>query len=186
MAKENQKQLNGEQINKLLLSLKTRFEKNMPRHTGLEWAKVQNRIEANAEKQWSLYQMEETGGEPDVVAYDENTGEYLFYDCAAESPSGRRSFCYDREALDARKEFKPEDSAMEAAAAMGIKLLDEKEYRYLQQLGHFDAKTSSWIITPPEVRKLGGAQFADYRYGKVFVYHNGASSYYAARGFRGC
>ena len=169
----------------LLLILKTRFEKNMPRHQGLDWANVQAKIEANPEKLWSLNEMEETGGEPDVVGQDSKTGEYLFYDCAAESPKGRRSVCYDHEALESRKEYKPGNSAVGMAADMGITLLTEEEYRDLQSLGHFDSKTSSWLATPPEIRKLGGAIFGDYRFGRVFVYHNGAESYYAARGFRG-
>ena len=169
----------------LLLILKTRFEKNMPRHQGLDWANVQAKIEANPEKLWSLNEMEETGGEPDVVGQDSKTGEYLFYDCAAESPKGRRSVCYDHEALESRKEYKPGHSAVGMAADMGITLLTEEEYRTLQSLGHFDSKTSSWLATPPEIRKLGGAIFGDYRFGRVFVYHNGAESYYAARGFRG-
>jgi hypothetical protein len=169
----------------LLLLLKTRFEKNMPRHQGLDWAKIQAKIEANPEKLWSLNEMEETGGEPDVVGHDTKTGEYLFYDCAAESPKGRRSVCYDHEALESRKEYKPGNSAVGMAADMGITLLTEEEYRDLQSLGHFDSKTSSWLLTPPEIRKLGGAIFGDYRFGRVFVYHNGAESYYAARGFRG-
>ena len=169
----------------LLLILKTRFEKNMPRHQGLDWANVQAKIEANPEKLWSLNEMEETGGEPDVVGHDTKTGEYLFYDCVTESPKGRRSVCYDHEALESRKEYKPGNSAVGMAADMGITLLTEEEYRTLQSLGHFDSKTSSWLATPPEIRKLGGAIFGDYRFGRVFVYHNGAESYYAARGFRG-
>jgi hypothetical protein len=169
----------------LLAVLKARFEKNMGRHKGIEWVKVQVRLEANAEKLWSLSEMESTGGEPDVVGHDKKTDEYIFYDCSAESPKGRRSFCYDRKALDARKEHKPKDSAMDAAAAMGIELLTEEQYRQLQQLGEFDTKTSSWIITPPDIRRLGGAIFGDRRYNTVFIYHNGADSYYAARGFRG-
>jgi hypothetical protein len=169
----------------LLLILKTRFEKNMPRHQGLDWANVQAKIEANPEKLWSLNEMEETGGEPDVVGHDIKTGEYLFYDCAAESPKGRRSVCYDHEALESRKEYKPGNSAAGMAEEIGIELLSEAEYRELQSLGHFDSKTSSWLATPPEIRKLGGAIFGDYRFGRVFVYHNGAESYYAARGFRG-
>jgi hypothetical protein len=169
----------------LLKVLKSRFEKHMNRHKGIEWADVQARLDANSEKLWSLQEMEASGGEPDVVGQDKRTGEYLFYDCAAESPKGRRSLCYDREALDSRKEFKPENSAVEMAAAMGIELLTEAQYRELQQLGKFDMKTSSWIQTPSAIRKLGGAIFADFRYDHVFIYHNGASSYYAARGFRG-
>ncbi|HET8635245.1 MAG TPA: DUF4256 domain-containing protein [Acidobacteriaceae bacterium] len=165
--------------------LKARFEKNKNRHKGLEWAKVRARLEANPEKLWSLSEMEKTGGEPDVVGLDKKTGEYIFYDCSAESPKGRRSVCYDREALDARKEFKPKNSAVEMAAEMGIELLTEEQYRELQQLGKFDTKTSSWVRTPPAIRKLGGAVFCDRRYDTVFLYHNGAESYYAARGFRG-
>jgi hypothetical protein len=169
----------------LLKTLKTRFEKNMNRHPGLEWARVQTRLEADPEKLRSLEAMEETGGEPDVVGHDEGTGEYTFYDCAAESPKGRRSLCYDREALQARKEHPPQGSALDMAADMGIALLTEAEYRELQKLGEFDAKTSSWVQTPPAIRRLGGALFCDRRYDTVFVYHNGAQSYYAARGFRG-
>jgi hypothetical protein len=165
--------------------LKARFEKNRNRHNGLEWAKVQARLEANTEKLWSLDEMELTGGEPDVVAQDKETGEYIFYDCSAESPKGRRSLCYDHEALDARKEFKPENTAVDMAADMGIELLSEEEYRQLQNLGKFDLKTSSWVKTPGSIRKLGGALFCDRRYDTVFVFHNGADSYYAARGFRG-
>ncbi len=169
----------------LLLLLRGRFEKNIQRHMGLVWAKVQARLEANASKLWSLNQMETTGGEPDVVGYDKKTGEYIFYDCASESPAGRRSICYDPEALEARKENKPKNSALGMAAEMGIEILTEENYRELQLLGKFDTKTSSWIKTPAEIRKLGGAIFADWRYGQVFVYHNGAESYYAARAFRG-
>jgi hypothetical protein len=169
----------------LLRTLKARFEKNMGRHKGLEWAKVKAKLEAHTEKLWSLNEMERSGGEPDVVGHDKKTGEYIFYDCSAESPKGRRSVCYDREALESRKEHKPKNSAMDMAAAMGIELLTEEHYRKLQELGHFDTKTSSWVKTPSDIRKLGGAIFADYRYGNVFVYHNGAESYYAARGFRG-
>ncbi len=179
------KKLAPGQGDELLSTLKTRFEKNMDRHAGLEWANVQARLKTNPGKLWSLHEMERTGGEPDVAGQDKKTGEYLFYDCAAESPKGRRSLCYDRKALDSRKEHKPADSAMDMAAAMGIELMNEEQYRALQKLGKFDTKTSSWIITPPDIRKLGGALFADYRYGTVFVYHNGAESYYAARGFRG-
>lgn len=168
----------------LLSTLKARFEKNMNRHEGLEWANVQTRLEADPGKLWSLDEMELTGGEPDVVGHDEKTGEYIFFDCSAESPK-RRSLCYDREALDARKEFKPENSAVDMAAAMGIELLSEEEYRELQRLGKFDLKTSSWVKTPANIRKLGGALFCDRRYDTVFLYHNGAESYYAARGFRG-
>jgi len=165
--------------------LKARFEKNMHRHRGLDWSSVQARLEAHPDKLWSLNEMERTGGEPDVVGYDSETGEYLFYDCSPESPGGRRSLCYDREAREARKEHKPQSSALEMAAAMGIELLTEEEYRKLQELGEFDTKTSSWVMTPPEIRALGGALFCDRRYNHVFTYHNGAESYYAARGFRG-
>lgn len=182
---ENKKDLSPEQRQSLLGTLKGRFEKNMHRHKGLDWLKVQAKLEANPKKLWSLHAMESTGGEPDVVGQDEKTGEYLFYDCSAESPNGRRSFCYDHQALEARKEHKPEDSAMEMAADMGIELLTEAQYRALQQLGNFDTKTSSWLKTPDDIRKLGGAIFADFRFGHVFVYHNGAQSYYGGRGFRG-
>jgi len=181
----NKKKLPAELQQELLSVLKTRFEKNSQRHKGLDWAKVQTRLEANPGKLWSLDEMENTGGEPDVVGFDKKTGEYIFYDCAAESPAGRRSVCYDHEALEKRKENKPKNSAMGMAADMGIELLTEEQYRELQQLGKIDTKTSSWIVTPPAIRKLGGALFADYRYGTIFVYHNGAESYYAARGFRG-
>jgi Protein of unknown function (DUF4256) len=177
--------LSPEQREELLNTLKARFEKNMKRHKGLEWTKVQAKLEANAEKLWSLNEMERTGGEPDVVGQDKKTGEYLFYDCSAESPKGRRSVCYDREALDARKEHKPKDSAVGMAATMGIELLTEDQYRELQKLGEFDMKTSSWVKTPSDIRELGGALFCDRRYGHIFTYHNGAESYYAARGFRG-
>lgn len=177
--------LSAEQSADLLDTLKARFEKNKNRHEGVEWAKVQQRLVANPKKLWSLNKMERTGGEPDVVGYDTKTGEYLFYDCSTESPKGRRSLCYDREALDARKEFKPENSVIDMAAAMGIELLTEEQYRGLQQLGNFDTKTSSWVKTPVDIRKLGGAVFCDRRYNTVFLYHNGAESYYAARGFRG-
>ena len=183
--KSNKKELSPEQREELLRALKARFEKNMNRHKGLEWAKVQAKLEANAEKLWSLNEMERTGGEPDVVGHDKKTGEYIFYDCSAESPKGRRSLCYDREALDSRKEHKPKNSAMDMAAAMGIELLTEEQYRELQKLGEFDTKTSSWVKTPSDIRKLGGAIFCDRRFGPVFVYHNGAESYYAGRGFRG-
>ena len=176
----------------LLSALKTRFEKNMIRHKGLEWAKVQAKLEANADKLWSLNEMEKTGGEPDVVGHDKKTtttagqaDEYIFYDCSEESPKGRRSVCYDQEALESRKEHKPKDSAINMAAAMGIEILTEEQYRELQKLGNFDTKTSSWLKTPPDIRKLGGAIYGDYRYGHVFVGHNGAESYYAARAFRG-
>ena len=180
----NKKALSPEQRETLSRTLKTRFETNMTRHAGLEWANVQARLEANPEKLWSLYEMESSGGEPDVVSYEQNTGEYVFYDCSAESPKGRRSLCYDREALESRKEHKPKDTAIDVAAALGTELLTEAQYRELQQLGAFDLKTSSWLATPADIRKLGGAIFADRRYGHVFVYHNGAESYYAARGFR--
>jgi hypothetical protein len=179
------KKLLLEQHKELLGVLKTRFEKNMNRHQGLEWTKVQTKLEAKSEKLWSLGEMETTGGEPDVVGFDKKTGEYIFYDCSLESPKDRRSLCYDRQALDSRKENKPKNNAMDMAAAMGIELLSEEEYRKLQQLGQFDTKTSSWLNTPSEIRKLGGAIFADYRFGRVFVYHNGAESYYAGRAFRG-
>src|SRR5438132_7340901 len=184
-ASKGKKELSQKQREELLSTLKARFEKNMNRHQGLEWAKVQAKLEANAEKLWPLNEMESTGGEPDVVGQDQKTGEYIFYDCSAQSPKGRRSLCYDREALESRKEHKPENNAIDMAAAMGIELLTEEQYRELQKLGNFDTKTSSWITTPSEIRKLGGAIFCDRRYGKVFVYHNGAESYYAARGFRG-
>jgi len=179
------KELSTEQREGLLKALKARFEKNMNRHEGLEWAIVQAKLEANAEKLWSLHEMESTGGEPDVVGQDNKTGEYIFYDCSAESPKGRRSICYDRAALEARKEHKPHNNAVEMAADMGIELLTEEQYRELQQLGNFDLKTSSWVVTPANIRKLGGALFCDRRYDTVFVYHNGADSYYGARGFRG-
>ena len=177
--------LSKKQREELLRALQARFEKNVIRHHGLEWAKVQAKLEANAEKLWSLNEMERTGGEPDVVGHDKKTGEYIFYDCSAESPKGRRSICYDREALESRKEHKPEDNAMDMAAAIGVELLTEQQYRELQKLGSFDTKTSSWVKTPSEIRKLGGALFCDRRYNTVFVYHNGAESYYAARAFRG-
>lgn len=183
--KTNQKELSSEQREELLKVLKARFEQNKERHKGLEWTKVQAKLEVNPEKLWSLYEMERTGGEPDVVGRDEKTGEYIFYDCSAESPKGRRSVCYDREGLDSRKEHKPENNAIDMAAAMGIELLTEEQYRDLQQLGNYDTKTSSWVQTPAAIRKLGGALFAEYRYGHVFVYHNSAPSYYAVRGFRG-
>ncbi|MGO4291745.1 DUF4256 domain-containing protein [Chitinophaga sp. RAB17] len=183
--KSNKKKLSPEQSQGLLNVLKTRFEKNTNRHKGIDWSKVQAKLEAHPEKLWSLDEMEITGGEPDVVGYDKKTDEYIFYDCSAESPKGRRSVCYDHEALESRKEHKPENSAIQMAADMGIELLTEAQYQELQQLGKFDTKTSSWIITPPAIRKLGGALFSDRRYDHVFVYHNGAESYYAARGFRG-
>ena len=178
-------ELSGAQRDELLKALKDRFEKQMNRHEGLEWAKVQARLEAKTEKLWSLNEMERTGGEPDVVGYDDETGEYVFYDCSAQSPKGRRSLCYDREALEARKNNKPENSATEMASAMGIELLTETQYRELQKLGEFDTTTSSWVKTPSDIRTLGGALYCDRRYDHVFVYHNGADSYYAARGFRG-
>lgn len=177
--------LSTEEREELLRVLKARFEKNMNRHEGLELAKVQAKLDANTEKLWSLGEMERTGGEPDVIGLDKMTGEYIFYDCSEESPKGRRSLCYDHEALESRKENRPKNNVIDMAAAMGIALLTEEEYRDLQKLGKFDTKTSSWIKTPDDIRKLGGAIFADFRYGKVFVYHNGAESYYAARGFRG-
>jgi hypothetical protein len=183
--KSNKKELSPEQRKELLGELQARFEKNMNRHKSLEWPQVQAKLEANPEKLWSINEMERTGGEPDVVGHDEKTGEYIFYDCSVESPKGRRSFCYDSEALASRKENKPKDNAMAAAAAMGVELLTEEEYRELQKLGTFDTKTSSWVKTPSNVRKLGGAFFCDRRFDTVFVYHNGAESYYAARAFRG-
>jgi hypothetical protein len=183
--KSNKKKLSAEQHEELLNTLKARFEKNMNRHKGIEWTKVQAKLEANTEKLRSLDEMEITGGEPDVVGYDKKTDEYIFYDCSAESPKGRRSVCYDHEALEARKEHKPENSAVEMAGDMGIELLTEEQYRELQKLGNFDLKTSSWVKTPPDIRKLGGAIFCDRRYDTVFLYHNGAESYYAARGVRG-
>jgi len=181
----NNRELSLEQREQLLRTLEARFEKNMNRHQGLEWAKVQAKLEANAELLWSLNEMERTGGEPDIVGHDKQTGEYCFYDCSAESPKGRRSLCYDHEALESRKENKPKDNAIGMAAAIGIELLTEEQYRELQKLGNFDAKTSSWVKTPSAIRKLGGALFCDRRFDTVFVYHNGAESYYAARGFRG-
>jgi len=181
----NKKELSPEKREELLRGLKARFEKNMNRHKDLEWAKIRAKLETSTEKLWSLNEMERTGGEPDVVGHDKKTGEYIFYDCSAESPKGRRSICYDREALESRKEHKPEDNAMGMAAAMGIELLTEEQYRELQKLGTFDTKTSSWVKTPSDIRKLGGALFCDRRYDTVFVYHNGAESYYAARAFRG-
>ncbi|MBI1780355.1 MAG: DUF4256 domain-containing protein [Sphingobacteriales bacterium] len=181
----NKNKLSADQQKSLISTLKSRFEKNMSRHKGIEWAKVQARLEANAAKLWSLYEMEQTGGEPDVVGFDKKTGEYIFFECSAESPAGRRSFCYDHEALEKRKEHKPKDSAINMATEMGIEILTEEQYRELQQLGKFDLKTSSWVKTPAEIRKHGGAIFCDRRYDHVFTYHNGAESYYAARGFRG-
>jgi hypothetical protein len=177
--------LSKTQREEVLKSLETRFEKNMDRHEDVGWAKLQAKLEANPSKLWSLHEMERTGGEPDVVGHDKTTGEYIFYDCSADSPKGRRSLCYDREALESRKENKPKGTATDLAAAMGIELLTEEQYRQLQQLGNFDAKTSSWVKTPPAIRKLGGALFCDRRFDTVFLYHNGAESYYAARGFRG-
>lgn len=183
--KSPKKKLSSGEREELLLALRERFEKNMKRHKGLEWAKVEAKLDGNAEKLWSLNEMETTGGEPDVVGQDKKTGEYIFYDCAAESPKGRRSVCYDHEALESRKEHKPGNSAIQMAAELGIEILTEEQYRELQKLGDFDTKTSSWIKTPAEIRKLGGAVFCDRRYDTVFLYHNGAESYYAARGFRG-
>jgi Protein of unknown function (DUF4256) len=179
------KELKANERDELLDVLKARFESNMNRHKNIQWAKVRAKLDASAERLWSLHEMERTGGEPDVVGYDQKSGEYTFVDCSAETPKGRRSLCYDREALESRKEHKPKDNAVDVAAAMGIELLTEEQYRELQTLGAFDTKTSSWIRTPPEIRKLGGALFCDRRYDTVFVYHNGAESYYAARGFRG-
>lgn len=185
MSKSNRKKLSSDQQEDLLLTLQERFEKNMKRHKGLEWSKVKSRLEGNPEKIWSLDEMEGTGGEPDVVGYDKKTGAYIFYDCSPESPKGRRSLCYDGEALASRKEHKPKDSAVQMAATMGIEILTEEQYHELQKLGEFDMKTSSWVKTPTEIRKRGGAIFCDRRYDHVFTYHNGAESYYAARGFRG-
>jgi hypothetical protein len=182
---ENKKELSPEQREELIRTLKARFEKNMNRHKGLEWVKVQAKLESETEKLWSVNEMERTGGEPDVVGHGKKTGEYIFYDCSAESPKGRRSVCYDREGQESRKEYKPENNAIDLAASMGIELLTEEQYRELQKLGNFDTKTSSWVKTPTEMRNLGGAFFAEFRYGNVFVYHNSAPSYYAARGFRG-
>jgi hypothetical protein len=181
----NKKELSTAQREELLRALKARFEQNMNRHNGIEWAEVQTKLEADTEKLWSLNEMERTDGEPDIVSHDKKTGEYIFYDCSAESPKGRRSLCYDNEALESRKENKPENSAIGMAAAMGIDLLTEEQYRELQKIGNFDTKTSSWLKTPSEIRKLGGAIFADFRYDHVFVYHNSAESYYGARAFRG-
>lgn len=181
----NKKKLSREQREELFRALKARFEKHMHRHKGLEWAEVQSRLEAGPDKLRSLSQMEQTGGEPDVVGFDKKTGEFTFYDCSSESPTGRRSVCYDREGLESRKEHRPETSAVDMAAAMGIELLTEEEYRQLQKLGEFDTKTSSWVQTPADIRELGGALFCDRRYGHVFTYHNGAQSYYAVRAFRG-
>ena len=181
----SKKDLSAPQRVELFNDLKARFEKNMGRHKGLDWAKVQDKLDANPEKLWSLSEMERTGGEPDVISFDKKKGEFVFYDCAAESPKGRRSLCYDRKALDTRKEHKPKDSAVDMAAAIGVEILTEQEYREFQKLGIFDTKTSSWVRTPADIRKLGGAIFCDRRYNTVFTYHNGADSYYAARGFRG-
>jgi len=183
--KTNKRDLSPKQREDLLKALKSRFEKNMSRHKGLDWTKVQARLEANPEKLWSLNEMERTGGEPDVVGQDKKTGEFIFVDCSEQTPSGRVSLCYDRAALDSRKEHKPKGSAVEMAAAMGIEMLTEEQYFELQKLGEFDTKRSSWIATPPEIRKLGGALYCDRRYGRVFVGHNGAESYYSGRGFRG-
>ena len=182
---ETKKALSPKQREELLRALKTRFEKNRDRHKGLEWAKVEARLEANAAKLWSLHEMEKTGGEPDVVGHDKKTGEYVFFDCSAETPKGRASVCYDQEGLESRKEHRPASTAMDMAESMGIELLTEEEYLALQKLGDFDTKTSSWVKTPAEIRKLGGALYGDRRYGRVFVGHNGAQSYYAARAFRG-
>lgn len=181
----NGKNLSSEQIGELLRTLQSRFERNMNRHEGIDWASLNAKLGMEPEKLWSLYEMEQTGGEPDVIGYERKTNEYIFYDCSAESPAGRRNLCYDREALESRKEHKPQGNAMDVASAMGIEILTEEQYRALQQLGRFDTKTSSWILTPPVIRKLGGALFCDRRYDHVFVYHNGAESYYGARGFRG-
>jgi len=179
------KKLSQKQLDELFATLKARFEKNMSRHNGFEWSKVQAKLLIKSEKHWSLNEMERTGGEPDVIGFDKNSGDYIFYDCSAESPKGRRSLCYDRQALEARKENKPKNNAVDMADAIGIELLTEEQYRKLQKLGNFDLKTSSWVKTPADIRKLGGAIFCDRRYDTVFVYHNGADSYYAARGFRG-
>lgn len=181
----SKKSLKAAERDELLQALKARFEKHMNRHKNLAWADVQKKLETSTDKLWSLNEMEKTGGEPDVVGYDKKSGEIIFVDCAAESPKGRRSSCYDREGLESRKEHKPEKNAIDMAAAMGVELLNEEQYRELQQLGSFDTKTSSWLKTPPQIRKLGGAIFGDYRYGTVFIYHNGAQSYYSSRGFRG-
>ncbi|WP_410005160.1 DUF4256 domain-containing protein [Aequorivita nionensis] len=185
MEKENSRKITSKQSEELLKTLKTRFEKNSKRHSEMEWSKVQDKLEANPQKLWSLHQMEETGGEPDVVGFDKKTNEYIFYDCSAESPKGRRSFCYDSEALEARKEHKPKNSVIGMAGEMGIELLTEKQYRELQEIGTFDTKTSSWLKTPDNIRKLGGAIFGDFRFNTVFIYHNGVQSYYGGRGFRG-
>jgi hypothetical protein len=180
------KELSSQQRSGLLETLRARFGENMQRHKGLSWAKVQAKLEASADKLWSLHEMETTGGEPDVVGFDKKTGEFLFFDCSAESPTGRRSVCYDREGLESRKEAKPANNAIDMTAAMGVELLTEEQYRQLQELGEFDTKTSSWVQTPAAIRQLGGALFCDRRYDHVFTYHNGAQSYYAARGFRSC
>ncbi len=185
MKKVSNKELSPKQCEELFATLKARFEENMNRHKGLGWEKVQSRLQSDSVKLWSLNEMERTGGEPDVVGLDKKTGEYIFYDCSEESPKGRRSICYDREGLESRKEHAPANTAVDMAESMGIELLTEEQYRELQKLGHFDTKTSSWLKTPPDIRKLGGAIFGDYRYGNVFVYHNGAQSYYGGRGFRG-
>lgn len=185
MPKPKMNDLSRAQRETLLATLKSRFEKHTNRHKGLDWSKLQTKLESNPEKLWSLSEMERSGGEPDVVGHDKKSGEYVFYDCSAESPKGRRSVCYDREALNARKEHKPKDSAIDMATAMGIELLTEEQYRDLQKLGEFDTKTSSWVQTPADIRKLGGALYCDRRYDHVFLYHNGAESYYAVRGFRG-
>jgi hypothetical protein len=185
MTRSNKKELSPKQREELLIALKARFEKNMNRHAGLDWAKVQAKLEANTEKLWSLNEMERTGGEPDVAGHDKKTGEYIFFDCSPESPEGRTSVCYDREGLESRKEHKPDNTAMDMAAALGIELLTEEQYLELQKLGEFDTKTSSWVKTPSDMRKLGGALYYERRYGRVFVGHNGAQSYYAARAFRG-
>ncbi|MGP4077401.1 DUF4256 domain-containing protein [Halobacillus sp. K22] len=185
MTKKHKKELSPDQTEELLEVLKERFEKNMKRHEGFEWSEIQTKLEANPEKLWSLHEMESTEGEPDVVGYDKDQDAYIFYDCAAESPKGRRSVCYDRAALESRKKYKPENSAMDMAASMGIEILTEEQYRGLQEIGQFDRKTSSWVQTPADIRERGGAIFCDRRYDHVFVYHNGAESYYAARGFRG-
>ena len=181
----NKKGLSQKQTEELLKILKIRFEKNRNRHKGIEWSAIESKLKANPEKLWSLEEMEISGGEPDVVGFDKKTGEYIFYDCSAESPKGRRSLCYDREALESRKEHKPKDNAMDLAASMGIEILTEDQYRQLQELGEYDTKTSSWVKTPDDIRERGGAVFCDRRYNQVFLYHNGAESYYAARGFRG-
>jgi len=182
---DKSKELSKEQKATLLEILKFRFEKNISRHEGFKWTDIVKKLDANPDKFWSLNEMEETGGEPDVIGFDENTNEYLFCDCSAESPNGRRSLCYDRKALEARKQYKPNNNAIDMAVSMGIEILNEEQYKYLQTLGEFDSKTSSWLKTPADIRNLGGAIFADFRYRKVFIYHNGAESYYAARGFRG-